>query len=221
MSFLPGWFPGGAAASNRLTTIVKQAHSTEVADNTITAPADIIAGDLLILMDATAGSYGAPTLVTPSGWTNIVNITTGKGRMAVHRKIADGSEASSNIVTMGGAYDVLFNKILVVYRGNIPATSQTTSTPNTQATTGDPGAQTVSASGGVAPLVVIGCYASDGTVDPRTFTQGGSPAKDGEANGNTSGYQAWKIFNTAPADIVVDMQDEGTNFLASFYVSLS
>ncbi|HYM98203.1 MAG TPA: hypothetical protein VET25_00545 [Aestuariivirgaceae bacterium] len=92
--------------------------------------------------------------------------------------------------------------------------------------TGNPAAQTVTASGGVAPLVVLGAYGARGFIDPRTFTVGGSPAKDGEVHNEPGGFSnivfAWKIYNASPADVVVDMDDEiEANYLQSFYIEMA
>ena len=103
-------------------------------------------------------------------------------------------------------------KVLLVFRPNVPANSLSVG-PTSVATISDinPVAQTIVATGGTAPLVVIGFYGSSGTIDPRTFTVGGSAAKDGEVSESNNLYAAYKIYNSAPADVVVDMDDEGTD----------
>jgi hypothetical protein len=219
MSILPGWFPGGMAAAEGLTTIVKQAHSSasDMAA-TVTAPADIIAGDLLIMVDFSFGAYSPPTAVTPSNWNNVLNLTTGtKSRGMIHWKLANGSEASSVITGMNGSTG-FSSKLIVVFRGDIPATLITTSTMNSEATTGNPASQNVAASGGTPPLVVMGFYMASAAVDPRTM----SPAKDGEvAPADNGNWLAWKIYNTSPANVSVDMDDEGSNLLASTYFQMA
>ena len=76
----------------------------------------------------------------------------------------------------------------------------------TQSTDGNPTAHTVGASAGPAPLIVLGCYETgSGSIDPRTF----SPAKDGEITSSQFHYLAYKIHNSAPADVSIDMDDEG------------
>lgn len=220
MSFLPGWCPGSAVASRRLTTIVKQDDSSfSGMAATITAPDDIIAGDMLVMADFTFGAYSPPAAVTPAGWTNIINLAVGtKSRGMVHYKLANGSEASSVITGMNGATGFT-SKVIATFRGNIPATLLTISgVVNSQATTGDPTAQNVAASGGLPPLVVLGFYMASAAVDPRTM----SPAKDGEVAPSDNGnWIAWKIYNTAPANVSVDMADEGENILGSTYIQMA
>jgi hypothetical protein len=206
-----------------VTSIVQQANAVSVL-TTITAPADIIEGDMLVLLDS-AGNVlaAAPSTVVPSGFTSIVNTTGSDGGVTNYRqiasyKLADGSEASSSLTGMASNAGIV-RKVLLVFRPDVPASTLTPADPDGQATTGNPTSQTVTASGGTPPLGVFGCYGSDGTaISPRTM----SPAKDGEVNSTTGCYFAWKIYNTSPAAVSVDMDDEGSmNILQSFYVQVS
>ena len=77
---------------------------------------------------------------------------------------------------------------------------------------------------GAAPLIVLGCYRSNSAaVDPRTFTVGGSPAKDGEVAGPSNlSYVAWKVYVSGAQNVVVDMDDEaGSNILMSGYIAVT
>ena len=203
-----------------ITSVVAQASATSTG-STITAPADIVAGDLLVLWDVSSNGSGAAAAdVVPTGFTRISadTLTVNFMRGVLSYKISDGSEASATITGMDGTASD--QKQLYVFRGNVPITDHVVSTPNQQATTGNPAAQTVVASAGVAPLVVLGSYGSSGAVDPRNFTVAAVEAKDGEINASTLAYLAYKIYNTSPADVVVDMADEGSNLLASCYIEV-
>lgn len=116
-------------------------------------------------------------------------------------------------------------KALYIFRGNIAATTLTPSTWNQATNAGDPPAQTVLSASGIAPLVVFGCYGANSTISTRTFTVGGVGAKDGEIQGgdNTNGcWLAYKIYNSAPADVVVDMPNSGgANLLESGYIQMA
>ena len=208
----------GAAA---VTSIVKQAEATSTT-STITAPADIIAGDMLVLLDRAHGS-SLPTDVTPTGWTTLNNQSNGSTtRQNLSYKLAVGTEASSSITGMNGADNNW--KIMQVYRPNVAATTLTAGGGVGTITNGDPAAQTITSSAGAAPLVVFGGYGVNdaNVIDPRTFTVGGSAAKDGETANSTELYLAWKIYNTSPADVVIDQEDEGgQNTLNGGYVSAS
>lgn len=201
-----------------VTTLVKQADATSTGAS-VTAPADIIAGDLLVLADV-AGGPSLPAAVTPSGWTLIASTTAGTTlRGMLHYKIATGDEASSIITGMNGSTN---NKVLLVFRPNAPIQSATPNTFGAEGTTNNPSPQTVIASAGTPPLVVLGLYGAGVAVDPRTFTVGGSAAKDGEvsASGNRL-YTAWKIYNSSPANVVIDMDDESLQVLQSGYIAVA
>ncbi len=211
-------FGGGVGV---LSSIVQQASATSTGA-TITAPADIQAGDLLVLGDRAANVLSSPTAVTPSGWTNIVNTSGAFNRQMFSYKIADGSEGSSTITGMNG--DSTDRKVMVTFRGNIPFATATPNTFGAQYTDGNPSAQTVASSGGTPPLIIFGIYGSDDNIDPRTFTVGGSAAKDGEVEqGNVPDiWVAWKIDVASSSDASIDMDDEFSgNCLQSGYIALT
>jgi hypothetical protein len=216
MNFLPGWFPAGAAATGRGT--IAQVLSATAAATTIVVPTGVLAGDLLVLLDGSGGIFFAPTSVVPAGFTSISDITVGKGRQIVSYKLALGTEGGTTLTGMTSDAATAL-KELYVFRKTPAATLLTVSTPNAQATTGNPTPQNVLASAGLAPLVVLGCYGSNGMIDPRTFT----PTKDGEINASTFGYLAYKIYNQAPENVTVDMEleDAVANFLQSFYIEMA
>lgn len=210
----PTFMPSSESAA--LTTITQQSSATSTA-TTITAPAGINAGDLLVLLDYVIDIFSTPTSVVPSGFTSISDVTSGKTRCILSYKKADGTEGSTSLTGMSSGSGTLY-KTLVTFRGDVAATTITSNDPGGQATTGNPTAQTVTASGGSPPLVVIGGYASSNNVSPRTM----SPAKDGEVGNGTNVYIAWKIYNSSPADVSVDMDDEGSavHCLTSCYIEM-
>ena len=203
----------GAAQQDALTlSFLASATST---GSTITVPATVQAGDLLLYFDrARNGAITPPTSVTPTGFTLIgTSITASFTRVNLSYKIAVGTEASTNITGMNG--NSQNNKIMLVFRGSSPLVSVTPASVAEEATTGDPSAQVVTASGGTPPLIVVAQYATEANpVDPRTF----SPAEDAEIANGTTHYAKYKIYNTAPADVTVDKDDDGTNFLRSCYL---
>lgn len=224
MNFLPGWSHGFVAGRTPLTTITQVLSATSTG-STISVPSGVQAGDLIVLFDAAGSSNTSiPTQVIPSGFTSIVDNTLVASGAAGQRntlsyKIASGTEGSTSLTGMNGSNNN--RKALLVFRGNVPAAIATVGDAAGQATDGNPSEQIVNASGGVAPLVVIGTWSLfpvGGTVDPRSF----SPAKDGEINPTAQMYMAWKIYNTAPADVSVDMTDEGAgNTLQSCYIEMA
>ena len=201
----------GVAQQGALTlSFLASATSTGSA---ITVPATVQAGDLMIYFDF-ATQLGTPTTVTPSGFTLIGSSLAGTvSRSNLSYKIANGTEASTNITGMNGA--TTNNKIMLVFRGSSPIASATPASVAAQYTTGDPTAQVVTSSGGTPPLVVVGQWALEsGAIDPRTF----SPTEDGEVGNGTVHYAKYLIQNTAPVDVTVDTDDNGNNHLRSCYL---
>lgn len=191
---------------------------------TITAPASIVAGDLIVLMDrAGANSATAPVAVTPTGFTlingQVLNDASDADRVVWSYKIAVGTEGGTSITGMNGAFN---SKVMAVFRGDVAIGGVTVADVEGAITNVDPADFTVSASGGTPPLIVLATYSiwleDAATVDPRSM----SPAKDSEI-GAAAGdvYLAWKIYNASPADVTVGMADEGFfNCLQSCYISV-
>jgi hypothetical protein len=204
-------------------TALSQVLSATSTGETIDAPAGIVAGDLLVLLDKAQSDGTTPTAVLPTGFTSIHDDGLSTIRQKASYKLADGSEASASITGMVGNFGNA--KILLVFRGNNAAQSLTLAGAAGEATAGDPSAQVVGASGGTAPLIVLGFYGAPGglaglDIDTRSFT----PAKDDEVNSTTRLYAAWKIYDSSPADVTVDMgdfADTGANVLQSCYIACS
>jgi hypothetical protein len=218
-SFMPGMFPMGAARQEPAppagVTLAFRSSSVSTT-NAVSAPSGNTAGDLLVYIDS-ASSFQIPSgpipgSVTPSGFTLAASHTLASGangyRQNISYKVATGSEGS--ITGMAGA--TTNHKIMLCFEG--PISTAAHATFNGQGSTANPTAQNVTASGGTPPLVVIGAYRANGAVDPRTM----SPAKDGEVTTTGLLYGAYKIYNSSPADVSVDMDDEGDNILQSGYI---
>lgn len=222
MNFAPGWSPGFFGGGAAVLTSITQVLSATSSASTINFPSGIQAGDLIVLLDR-AGSFNTSvTDVTPSGFTRVGNslTLTDIGTFVQYRqnawyKKATGSESGA----LTGLNGTTFNfKAMYVFRGDVAANTLTVGGAGEEITSNNPAAQNCAASGGVAPLVVIGCYGSTGTINPRTF----STTKDGEITPAVNLYLAYKIYNSAPANSSIDMDDEGAvNGLQSFYISMS
>lgn len=200
------------AAGQVLNTLFEQATNTSTAEN-IVGPASIKSGDILVLLDRAINSSGIPTSVVPSGFSSISDLSdTPTRRQILSRKLADGTEASSNLTGMNGTSTN--NKVIYVFRGNVPVETINVASVNGESTDVNPTTQFV-VPGSIVPLLIIGAYGSTGAIDPRTF----SPAKDSELNQNTLLYLAYRIYNISPATTTIDMDDEGDgNILQSCYI---
>jgi hypothetical protein len=201
-----------------MATISQVASATSAA-TTVTGPASIIAGDLLVLLDM-AFNATLPASTVPSGFTIIWDQNdTVSQRTIMSYKIATGAEASASLTGMAGS--ALVNKQLYVFRGDSAIAAVSVLDVDSQFTSGNPTAQTITSGSGVAPLVVLAGYSADTAINPRTFTVGGVAAKDGELAHGVLAYLAYKIYNAAPANVVIDMDDEGgSNNLGGCYIQV-
>lgn len=210
-SFLPGMFPG---AGNAAPSIAFVASATSTA-STIVAPADIQAGDLIVMADA-GQSTGAVTRVTPTNFTSLASFApSGTTGMVFSYKKAVGNEGGTNITGMNTPGPM--RKAMLVLRRSPAAATVTPSAVNSEGTTGDPSSQNAAASGGTPPLVVLAAYFSTAGVTTKVF----SPAADGNASPNSGLSLDYKIYNTAPQDTTIDEADSGTNGLASCYIEMA
>lgn len=76
---------GFGAGGQTTLAYVNSASSNNSAD--IVVPSDALEGDIAVLYDAVNNSSAPPpSLVTPSGWTNVVNSTFDNSRYSVHYK---------------------------------------------------------------------------------------------------------------------------------------
>ena len=213
---------------NSPSPIVQQASSASTV-TTIVLPGDITAGDILVILDHADALDPGPTLVTPTGWTSIDDRTVSGGgntwRQNLSFKPAEGNEGFSTITGMSGDSKL---KVLVTFRPNVSANTLTPSVGFGTASTGNPAAQTITSSEGVHPLIVLAGYGARDDVDPRTFTVNGLADKDDERNSVNDSttanrvWLAWKIYNEVPADVVFDMDDEGSgNMLTGGYIEVA
>lgn len=187
---------------------------------TVNIPSGVVAGDLLVMMDAGGSFINPPGALNPAGWTGMGNTTSGKTRVQSRYKIAQAGDAGASMATLGALGGTA---IIVAFRGRKPILGITPSSVGQQGTTGNPTPQTVSSGGVSGPLVSIGIYVANAVVDPRSFQVGGVEAKDGEVGNPLGGdtYLAWKIFPILGQDCVIDMDDEGEQHMHSFYLQVS
>ena len=187
-----------------MTTITFQASATSTSQS-VTIPATAQAGDVALLLDRATNNSGTyPTLVTPSGWTNLANTMaqyagTISLRTAIAYKVLDSGDPGLSITCTNGAG--ADSKLVLVFRP-----SQTTgwtvsaSTPVTQGTTGNPTAQTIAASAAAAPVLLYGCV-SDVSVDTAAFS---SAVGFTTVSSGTRLLGAYQIQNSSPADGSID-----------------
>lgn len=214
-----------SAASDVSATLTCRRTVTEFAsatssDATITAPANINAGDIIVLEDRATNISTIPTSVVPTGFTSISNLGWTAASVGIRSvlsyKVADGTEGGSTITGMSGNANT--QKMLYVFRPNRAPSSVSVGSMHEEYTESAPADQVVTTGSSDVPAIVLAAYGSSGTISPRGFT----PAKDGEINSGTSAYLAYKIYNGSPADVTISMEDEGSrNSVQSCYLLVS
>lgn len=203
----------GAGAANRRPTLAFKDSATSTAA-TVTWPS-VAAGDVAILFDFADGAVSAPSAVTPSGFTNHVNLTAASTlRLMISSKVCTGSESGS----LTGMDSNAESKVLLIFEGGV--SSINSSSWNAEMTAGNPAAQTVLATAGAVPLIVFGAAAAgDGGSLPPFSTD--SPKFDLPQVTAGTLRTGYKIYNSAPADHTIDMNDVSNNALASGYLEAS
>lgn len=200
-----------------LTTITEQSSMRQISHGAfVDYPSGLQAGDLLVMKVYRTNTFVSAPFPTTPNWTEIYNVNSSSHADGLRYYLADGTESGPVQI---GSTPSSTRQALSVFRGNVPITGvNVQDVQGSTLDTGDPAPKTILSGAGLAPLIVLGGYgSSNGTVvDPRSM----SPAKDGE-HGVDNNWVAWKIFNSAPSDVTIDMEDEGTNMLGGCYLELS
>ena len=215
MSFLPGMTGPIAGAVARTIEFVASASSTS---STIVIPASAEVGDVAALFDFARASSGTPTDVIPTDWTGLVtdtDVAAGAGRLRCSYKVLVGGDPGATVTGMNSDAE---DKVMLVFRPSFVIVSVTPSTWLAFVEASNPPSQNVSASGQVTPLIVLGCSVAD--VSTAAFNASTLPAFDGTAaNSNSDMLAGYKIYNSGPANHVVDTDGgPNKNGLASGYL---
>jgi hypothetical protein len=189
--------------------------------STITIPAGVVAGDLLVLFDTSTTT----TLTVPSGWTQISTITTTGIRTTVSYRIATTGALGGNTVTgMAGTT----RKVMLSFRNTQTGsvTVGTISSPQAQATTAAPGNQIIS--GGTRPCIYFACHAFTASTPTRTWTGTPTGVTFAQLSSiSTSGIEARHlVYNAgvnenALVNATISQTDGGTNAMISFRMNVS
>lgn len=204
-------------SSGRLTlTFVASSGFGGTGDLIIPLPAGAAVGDLCIA----TGQTVVATVATPLGWTELFSNTTVRDAVGC-AKVLDAADISAGSVDLGGDAADAADGVAIILRPTHKAIATITPADWTsEGTSGDPASQTANASGGTAPLVVVGiAFAPAGTAAFSTE----SPAFDGSAlNSESDVIIGYKVYYSAPQDHTIDMADLGvSNVLASGYIQLT
>jgi hypothetical protein len=218
-----------APASVTLTFV---AFTVSDGTTTIAMPAGAAAGDIVFVIDRLAGTGSLTNFRTP--------LTSGGNSFTAHQTTSGGSSStflgsriSSRVLIAGdlsfaGTITNLINNttasahraMAVAFRPSSAITSVSYVQTGGQHTTGDPSVQTVSVSSEPAAGLAVAVYTATAAVSPRTSS---ITMEELVGSGVTTLYIKYKLYTAGEArtDFTVDMDDEGTNLLQSFYVKFN
>lgn len=220
MSAIAGVMGGGGMSLSLVATAQNETNTV----SSITIPAGAAIGDLAVFVNMCRSGEAVPALVTPAGWTVLLNESVGGYlRTTVHaKKLASGEPGSSitGMTTSGG--NEIRSKYVMVFTVGSPIASFATGTWGYQSTSGDPTPQTVPTGTSGSPAVVFGFSGTTTLNAANPFSTFASDAEVAIGGFNGAARFGYKIVNT-PADVVVDRADIAgtTNVLFSGYVSVS
>lgn len=213
LAMMPG-FPVMLGLPKPFLSFVNSATSSGA---TIVMPT-VAANDICILFDFGFGSP-APSLVTPSGFTNLQNMTSGAtdARLASCMKVCTGSESGATLTGMDGTDTD--TKRLVVFRVNRGVWQAPTDLNIGNATTALSNQVVTPAA---APSIVVCFYGSaNGTVATRGFSGATADAEVGSGRG----YVKYKLFQLGDAtpDITCSKSNDADlkNGMASFTLNVT
>jgi len=202
---------GGAVTS--LSEFATANSSTE----SLTLPANINEGDLILFLNRSAG-FGSVGTGVPSGFTSIdLQSPSGTQGQQLSYKIAAGTEGGTSINGLTGSGNDFRNACIVV-RGDNPITAVNVLDIDGDESNGAPSDQTITSGGGTPPLAVVGAMGSSGAITPSFSTTEDSDARTAD----DEGILLAKYYNASPANTVVGMNDGGSfNCLQSCYIECS
>lgn len=183
----------------------------------VTAPAGIQKGDLMVLIDAPESAVAINTASVPSGFTQFRDVPSSgwETKAVMSYKIADGTEGGSTITGMTGAVENA--KVLLVFRGRARITTMTMVANSNNISNGDPSGVIANFSGitpAASPVIAMGTVQCRGATPPPFQTQ--SPAFAASLTGGhlRVGYT---IYDKAAAlsNQNVDLDDNGQGNLVT------
>jgi hypothetical protein len=216
---MPGMFNPMFLSGNKkpITTCVKQASSSYLgANDSITLPAGIQAGDLIIIQGSVNnGASISADFVLPAGYTLI-----GKGPPDYQRsfacfKIAIGSESSTTLTGLSSSAPS-HTYLCTVFRASLPLVSAIGASFQSERTNATPTPQVIPCGSAAVPLLAVSfiSYGVGFTMTPSDATE----------TVTTNRYVGWKFYasGATPANVTVSAGDAGSgNLMASYYLSLT
>jgi hypothetical protein len=178
----------------------------------LTISASTQAGDLIVFSEEPNGTTADPG--TPTGFTRTFFYSGSNHGWMTATKIATSGDASSTVATGNSVNN---NAFLVVLRPDSTISSIIANSIQQEFTSGDPILQTCPSGIGTEPLIVFGHTRSG--VAPLGFSFTPTADTTLTSTGATSSY---KIYNSTPSDVDVDIADNGTrNSIVTWYYTFT
>lgn len=211
-------FPSTGVTSNTISLFASATSNT----STITVPSGVEAGDFMVLFDIAFGAT-SPALVTPSGFTAIIDSTGSNGRIATSRKqVLSSADAGTTLTGMNGATSN--NKILLVFRGtsgygfdSLLYNSADTSISISSISVSDIGGQNLDSYNQGITVTACAFYGSSGITPATHITFDGATFVQGVSNVFYAGYRIYTQATTDAKIGTISLADRGTNGLSAGY----
>lgn len=197
----------------------------------LTHPATVQAGDLCVLFHNAWDNDNDFIDTVPEGFTSIntdsylYTTSTYMSHGISYNVIS--TQSQTHVLPFGNgntvSYDYETIRTLYFRPSKTIATISPESSFNLVETTGNPAQQKVPAGGNNAPIIAFGQAKVLSVTGDPAFNTATSNAFDeyfntGSGANNIEANVGYKIYNTSPIDHYVDMDDQGTNVLLSFYL---
>lgn len=166
----------------------------------ITVPADVKAGDILVVFNRSGGP-STPSTVVPSGFTAISNAANSNYRLILSYKLANGSEGGTTLNGMSALTTA--NLFIGVFRPNIPARVLTLGSVDAGLSAGSQ-TRTTNSGSSTPPLVVVAGWGANTTIGGGDWSM--SPSADGSLTASSAAFR-WKIYNrgTTPSNVTATL----------------
>lgn len=224
---------GTGSSSLTFTFVTANSNTSTDATNrlVLSHPATVQAGDLCVLFHNAWDNDSDFIDTVPPGFTSIntdsfLYTTASYMSHGISYNIIS-TQAQTHVVPFGNgntvSYDYQIIRTLYFRPDKTIATISPESSFNLGETTGNPAQQKVPAGGNNAPIIAFGQAKVLSVTGDPAFNTATSNAFDGYFNTgsgalNIESNVGYKIYNTSPIDHYVDMDDQGTNVLLSFYL---
>ena len=191
--------------------------------NSITIPSSAQDGDICVIANGSGGLI-TPSSVTPSGFTNVANVSGSGGGVAIRVMVSYKVLVSGDPGTTLTVMDTLAGDsvLAIVFRPNFTISSISTSTVNQQCTSGTPTNQTLILSTPTITRPNIGIVYFSSPNPPVSPTITGGPTFTQATFDSNNVFRYVFLGETSAAgNATVSMGDADVNGMISFTLNLT